>query len=50
MFLPFCRVGSQNTQEKSFRTGGLIEFLNMMPKALATNGKNNNNRNYRDTQ
>ena len=49
MFLPFCRVGSQNTQEKSFRTGGLIEFLNMMPKALATNGKNNN-RNYRDTQ
>lgn len=42
MFLPFSRVGSENTHEKSFRTRDLIEFLNMIPKALVTNGKKKN--------
>ena len=49
LFLPFSRVGSENTQEKSCRTRDLIEFLNTIPKALATNGKNKQT-NYRDMQ
>ena len=49
LFLPFSRVGSENTQEKSCRTRDLIEFLNTIPKALATNGKNKQT-NYRAMQ
>lgn len=36
---PFSRVMGENTQEKSFRTKSLLEFLNKIPKALATNEK-----------